>query len=261
MAAAFRDAMKVVALQDLLSVAKSLPPTDENEKIQEFIRRQLPEHLRVTSTDTTDGSSTSASSTLPCLADSPRILDEPLTARPRILVLDVPGWCQQECDSPWPPISPHTVPNRGQYKDQGTFGWIILNDAACIKRILERSPATLNSGNMLQMNMYFREHYQRKPPVLPITYTLPYTPPERPESAYQIYPGYGSPWTTTKIILDQLTDMVAEWQNAHDARRPLLPGCSQQPAAAASPQVEHQRQMFLAWLVRWCGFMAERRAP
>jgi hypothetical protein len=223
------------------------PGTDKDklEVAVARLRQLLPEPLGLMSMITDDGSSARQHDGLP---ESSRISEGSMpstSAPPMTAVLEVPGWCQQTCHSPWPPVSPSTVPNVGKYQHSTSFvvrdfGWIVQNDAKYVKRILERQ-ADLLTGNLLQLNYYFREHYQRELPIAP-THTMPYIRPERPESVYQVHPGNSHPWTITQFMLDQMKDMVDEWHHAHAARRPPLRGSYSEPEASQ----ENDRQLFLS---------------
>ena len=215
--------------------------TADSLHLIDSLRQQLPEHLRCPPSE-----ECRVIALLQCLPvpygfpGSSRTVEGsmPLTsAPPMTAVLDVPGWCQQTSQSPWPPISSSIVPSKGKYSIHSMpVGWIIQNDATYVRRILERNPDTLTAGNMLHMSQYFREHYQREPLTI-ASHTMMYTP--------HAHPGERHPWTITKRMLDRLEGMVKAWQFAHEARRPQ-PGCQ----VVTEDDDDKLRQMFLGLFIK-----------
>ena len=131
-------------------------------------------------------------------------------APPLRAVLTVPGWMQQTKVSPWPPVSPDTIPTVNKYKDEPTtFSWIVQNDALFVKWVLERTD-DFSGENMRLMNMYFRQHYQRgsSPHPKSCPPTLPYIPTSHESAMSQ--PNVTPPMS---FLMAEMRDLMYQMQD------------------------------------------------
>ena len=214
--------MKIARMKEMLDDAQHTS-MDGREALIAFIRMQLPaehggtmEDHRRSPRSTDDDMAT---------ALEPSSMAPPLRA-----VLDVPGWLQQTEASPWCPVSPYTIATVNKYKEvETTFSWIVQNDVWYVKWILDHTD-NLSDENMLLMNKYFREHYQRALPPGPRSNppTLPYIPTlhEAGMSTPSVMPPVQLLTAQMQVIESQMLILVEQMQELLLLVRPSRPETS-----------------------------------